>query len=72
MRVLVGAVFLYGVLDEGVDFVLDLSQHKEAEERIRYMADHDALTGLPNRALLQDRLQQALAHAHRSRTDVAV
>ncbi|KIF83196.1 two-component system response regulator [Noviherbaspirillum autotrophicum] len=70
--VLVGAVFINGGQDEGVAFVLDLSQHKEAEERIRYMADHDTLTGLPNRALLQDRLQQALAHAHRTQTEVAV
>jgi diguanylate cyclase (GGDEF)-like protein/PAS domain S-box-containing protein len=36
-----------------------------AEERIHFMANHDALTGLPNRALLNDRLSQALLYAQR-------
>ena len=70
--VLIGGAFIDDLRQEGVAFVLDLSERKLAEERIRYMADHDALTGLPNRALLQDRLQQALAHAQRSHTRVAV
>ena len=38
----------------------------ETEQRIRHMAHHDELTGLPNRALLNDRLAQALAQAGRS------
>ena len=41
-------------------------ERKLSEERIRFMANHDALTGLPNRALLQDRLEQALRYAQRS------
>ncbi len=41
-------------------------ERKLSEERIRFMANHDALTGLPNRALLQDRLEQALRYAERS------
>jgi diguanylate cyclase (GGDEF)-like protein/PAS domain S-box-containing protein len=43
----------------------DITQRKEAEERIRYRADHDALTDLPNRALFADRLGSALASASR-------
>jgi diguanylate cyclase (GGDEF)-like protein/PAS domain S-box-containing protein len=40
-------------------------ERKLAEERIHFMATHDALTGLPNRALLKDRLTQALLYAKR-------
>jgi len=45
----------------------DITQKREQEERIRYQAQYDELTGLPNRALAQDRLQQAIRLA--SRTD---
>jgi len=40
-------------------------ERKRAEDRIQFMATHDALTGLPNRALLKDRLSQALLYAQR-------
>lgn len=43
----------------------DITQRKAAEEQLRYRADHDALTGLPNRALYADRLCSALAGASR-------
>ncbi len=39
----------------------DITERRWAEERIRHMAHHDALTGLPNRALFTERLEQALA-----------
>lgn len=41
-------------------------------ETSKYFAYHDDLTGLPNRRLLEDRLEQALAYAHRARTKLAV
>lgn len=44
---------------------LDISQRKAADERIRSLAYYDAVTGLPNRVLLQDRLTQAIANAVR-------
>ncbi|WP_147375679.1 EAL domain-containing protein [Noviherbaspirillum cavernae] len=71
--VLVGSTF-FGDTDDSqrAAFVLDLSERKEAEHRIRYMADHDALTSLPNRVLFRDRLQQGVVHAHRTHTKVAV
>jgi diguanylate cyclase (GGDEF)-like protein/PAS domain S-box-containing protein len=47
-------------------------ERSQAEERIRYMANHDALTGLPNRTLLADRLGQVLIHAQRSQHGVTV
>jgi len=50
----------------------DITGRKQAEARIHYMAMHDALTGLPNRMLLQDRLMQAIALACRNHERIAV
>lgn len=70
--VLIGAAFFEGSTETGVAFVLDLTERKKAEERIRFMAQHDALTTLPNRDLLQDRIKQAIIHANRNGAKVAV
>jgi diguanylate cyclase (GGDEF)-like protein len=50
----------------------EITERKQAQEQIHYMANYDALTGLPNRELLQDRIRQAIAVAHRNRKQVAV
>ncbi len=50
----------------------DISTRKQAEEKIHRLAFYDALTGLPNRRLLQDRLTQTLAAARRSQQVGAV
>src|SRR5262249_52569499 len=47
--------------------VHDISQLKEAEERLSHHANHDMLTGLPNRRLFEDRLHQAIDRAARRR-----
>jgi diguanylate cyclase (GGDEF)-like protein/PAS domain S-box-containing protein len=50
----------------------DISERRSHAERIAYQANHDAMTGLPNRNLLNDRVAQALAQARRSDQHVAV
>jgi diguanylate cyclase (GGDEF)-like protein/PAS domain S-box-containing protein len=45
--------------------ILDITDRKRAEERIQQLATRDALTGLPNRLLLNDRLALAISHAQR-------
>jgi len=45
--------------------IIDITARKMAEERMQYLAFHDALTGLPNRSLLNDRLTMTLARARR-------
>ncbi|KAF0204531.1 MAG: diguanylate cyclase domain-containing [Gallionellaceae bacterium] len=53
-------------------FITDITDRKNADERIRHMAQYDMLTDLPNRTLLSDRLQQALATAKREQTRLAL
>jgi diguanylate cyclase (GGDEF)-like protein len=49
-----------------VAMVRDITERKLAEDRIRHMAHHDELTGLPNRSLIRDRLEQAVRNAQRN------
>ena len=50
----------------------EISERKQAETRAQHLADHDPLTALPNRRLLEDRLTQALAASQRNRRQTAV
>jgi diguanylate cyclase (GGDEF)-like protein/PAS domain S-box-containing protein len=55
-----------GVVTHFIGTHFDLSERKKAEERITELAFYDALTHLPNRTLLQDRLKQAMTIGQRS------
>jgi diguanylate cyclase (GGDEF)-like protein/PAS domain S-box-containing protein len=50
----------------------DITERKALEQQLKYQAFHDSLTGLPNRALLMDRLDHALARASRDGSTLAV
>jgi diguanylate cyclase (GGDEF)-like protein len=50
----------------------DITDRKLVEKRVQFLAYYDSLTGLPNRTLLQDRLAQAIAAAHRRNEHAAV
>ena len=52
--------------------VQDITERLNTERTIHYMAHHDALTGLPNRRLMQDRLNQAILSARRQQKHVAL
>ena len=55
-----------------VTIIRDITEHQEAVDQISYQANYDALTGLPNRFLLHDRLTQALINSKRSSQKIAL
>lgn len=55
-----------------VAIMSDISKYREAEEQINFLAHHDVLTRLPNRALLKDRIGQALISAERHQQKLAL
>ena len=61
----VNGVRLSAERDESLWLLADITPIKEAQQQAEHLAQHDALTGLPNRLLLADRLSQALAGAER-------
>ena len=62
--------------DGGVQFfegtVVDITERKQHEAVLEHQASHDSLTGLPNRSLLRDRIEQAIVKAQRDNHLVAV
>ncbi len=60
-----GAAAVYG-------FIRDISERRRGEEQLAFLAYHDPLTGLPNRVLIEQQVDLALARARRSATSVAL
>ena len=63
---------IHGVAQNYVNLFTDITPLKEHQRQLEYIAHYDALTGLPNRVLLADRLKQAIAHCHRNERSLAV
>jgi diguanylate cyclase (GGDEF)-like protein/PAS domain S-box-containing protein len=61
-----------GAVTHYVGIFYDNSERKTIEERLDHLAHYDALTGLPNRSLLMDRLEQAIERARRLGLEVAL
>ena len=61
-----------GVITHYIGVKEDITDRKNYEKQLEHLATHDDLTGLANRALLQDRFAQALAHARRLKHKVAI
>ena len=61
-----------GEVSHYVSISRDITERKQAEQNIHRLAFHDMLTGLPNRTLLRDRLEQLLIASHRTQSEFAV
>jgi diguanylate cyclase (GGDEF)-like protein/PAS domain S-box-containing protein len=72
ISVLFSASLLAKSKSELVCFSLDLSEYKQAQEQVNYLAYHDSLTNLPNQALFKDRLDQAVGLSRRSDDVLAI
>lgn len=66
---------VYNAAGKPMDIIgswMDITERKQAEETVQYLAYYDALTGLPNRTLFYDRLALAITQAHRRHQKLAV
>jgi diguanylate cyclase (GGDEF)-like protein/PAS domain S-box-containing protein len=62
----------HGAVQHYVAFFSDITDITKAHEKILHQSTHDILTGLPNRLLFQDRIEQAIIHATRYKTKFAL
>jgi len=61
-----------GLVNGFLGIAYDITERKRRDEYTRHIAHHDAVTGLPNRVLLQDRLQMAMKRSRRDGTHIGV
>lgn len=66
------SIVTYHAREVFMSVVRDISERRAAQASMEHMALHDTLTGLANRALINDRLELAIAHTRRTRTRLAV
>ena len=66
------AVFVVGVREPYERLRVEMAERRQAEQRIEFLAFHDPLTELPNRVLARDRVERAIAVAHREGQTVAL
>jgi len=67
-----GIADIGGEVNFHVVVLSDITEQKRAEQELRYLANYDALTSLPNRSLLSERLARAIVRARREGSHVAV
>jgi len=67
-----GVPIRWHVKPAALNVLVDITERKKSEEQIRYLAHHDRLTGLPNRRLLMDRLNQSLEIARRQNSRLEI
>jgi diguanylate cyclase (GGDEF)-like protein/PAS domain S-box-containing protein len=60
------------VVTHYISVASDISERKEYDKNVHFLAYYDVLTGLPNRALMRDRLGQLIASSHRDNTEFAL
>jgi diguanylate cyclase (GGDEF)-like protein/PAS domain S-box-containing protein len=63
---------IYGEHRLYIAVITDITQQKRAEQELRYLANYDTLTNLPNRAMLSERLSRAIVRARRQNHRIAV
>ncbi len=63
---------VHGAVTNFIAMSLDITERKASEQRIHYLAHHDALTGLPNRSSCDERMALSIQQARRRKTRVAV
>ncbi|MFA3792269.1 EAL domain-containing protein [Aliiglaciecola sp. SL4] len=61
-----------GNIIQYIGVLTDISLIKQSQNKIQYLANHDSLTGLPNRTLLADRLEHALQESRRTKNQLAI
>ncbi|HEX5710573.1 MAG TPA: EAL domain-containing protein [Sulfuricurvum sp.] len=72
VRIIASPIIVEGEVNQMHGSIQDITTQKMAEEKVQWLAQYDALTGLPNRNLLNDRIQYAISIAHRSKEPIAL